>query len=192
MDRKIPSTVTRLTLNSFPFLFFSRVCLCWEWSLSSLAPWFGFNLEQISQVQIPLSFFFWSQRKEKVRISYTLGKKRKLMSNWATACKTNLTALNQPPHHFIAAALVSPFEYKHKHREDGEKITLLWHSLLIEIIGIQILHACLLHLLRFLAWIILRVTKGSQHPIHPYGIMAIVMLVCSMMNCVVPSTHYGP
>ena len=49
-----------------------------------------------------------------------------------------------------------------------------------------------LHLLRSLAWIILWVTKGSQHPIHPYSIMAIIMLVCGMVNGVVPSTHHGP
>lgn len=49
-----------------------------------------------------------------------------------------------------------------------------------------------LHLLRSLAWIILWVTKGSQHPIHPYSIMAVIMLVCGMVNGVVPSTHHGP
>ena len=40
--------------------------------------------------------------------------------------------------------------------------------------------------------ILLRVTKSPKHPIHPYGVMAIVVAICSMMNGVVASTHNRP
>lgn len=44
----------------------------------------------------------------------------------------------------------------------------------------------------FLAFFLHRVAKSPEHPIHPYGIMAIVVPVCSVVNGVVTSTHNRP
>lgn len=44
----------------------------------------------------------------------------------------------------------------------------------------------------FPANIINGVAKGSKHPIHPYGIMAIIVTVCGVVNGVVGSTHHRP
>lgn len=43
-----------------------------------------------------------------------------------------------------------------------------------------------------LAFILLGVAKCPKHPIHPYGVMAIVMPISGMMNGVVTSTHNRP
>lgn len=40
--------------------------------------------------------------------------------------------------------------------------------------------------------IFLRVTKGSEHPVHPYGIVAIVMAVRGVVNSVIACAHDGP
>lgn len=43
-----------------------------------------------------------------------------------------------------------------------------------------------------LAFILLGVAKSPKHPIHPYGVMAVVMPIRSVMNGVVTSSHNRP
>jgi len=43
-----------------------------------------------------------------------------------------------------------------------------------------------------LAFFLLGVLKCAKHPIHPYGVMAIVVPICSVVNGVVASTHNRP
>ena len=43
-----------------------------------------------------------------------------------------------------------------------------------------------------LVGILFRITKSPKHPVHPYGVMPIVVTVCGVVDSVVTSTHNWP
>ncbi len=50
------------------------------------------------------------------------------------------------------------------------------------------LNNSILILLQDIFWL----SKGAEHPVHPHGVVAIVVTVCCMVNGVIASTHDRP